>query len=164
MTASHVRILERPSMSAMPVEHLCDFSIDLEPAQTIVTGVGIRMTAIIKGGTVTGERLRGEVLPGGGDWLIVGSDMIVRVDIRGTIRTDDGVLIHYDARGRSTIPTDGLERLSRGERLRFEETYIRTTPQFETADERYAWLTEPVIVGYAEVSPDRVDSRLYRVL
>ena len=92
-------------------------AVDLEPAQAIPTNVGARMTFIARGGTVEGPRIKGELLPGGGDWLMVGTDAIGRVDVRATIRTDDGALIHYEARGVIDIPADGLERLAAGERL-----------------------------------------------
>ncbi len=100
----------------------------------------------------------------GGDWLLVGSDGVGRVDVRATLRTHDDALIHYEARGIIKIPADGLERLAAGELLPFEETYVRTTPKFETADERYAWLSEVVAVGYNILSPNHIDYRIYRVL
>ena len=39
---------------------------------------------------------------------------------------------------------------------------MRTTPKFETGDERYAWLNSLVCVGYNELSPDHIDYRIYR--
>ena len=151
-------------MSGLPVDHLLDMAVDLEPAQAIPTSVGARMTFIARGGTVQGPRIKGELLPGGGDWLMVGTDAIGRIDVRATIRTDDGALIHYTAGGVIDIPADGLERLAAGERLPVGETYVRTTPKFETADERYAWLNGLVVVGINELSPDHIDYRMYRVL
>ena len=79
------------------------------------------------------------------------------------MRTNDGVLIHYEARGIiKSLPTDS-QRLAAGEVLSFDETYVRTTPKFETADERYAWLNEVVAVGYNILSPNHIDYRIYRV-
>lgn len=155
---------ERPLLTELLVEHLCDFNVDLEPVQLIATPVGTRMTFIARGGRVEGQRLRGEILPGGGDWVMVGTDQIGRVDVRATVRTEDDALIHCESRGVIKIPADGLERLGRGERLPFEETYVRTTPKFETSDERYLWLNELVIVGYNELAQDHIDYRMYRVL
>jgi hypothetical protein len=155
---------ERPLLSELPVEHLCDLSVELEPAQLIATAVGTRITFIARGGRLDGQHLRGELVPGGGDWLIVGTDQIARVDVRATVHTDDDALIHYESRGIIKIPAGGLERLNRGERLPFEETYVRTTPRFETSDERYAWLSELVIVGYNELSRNHIDYRMYTVL
>ena len=153
-----------PLVTALPVEHLFDMHVDLEPVQPIATPVGTRMTFIASGGVIDGPRLRGELLPGGGDWLLVGSDQIGRVDVRATIRTHDGALVHYEARGIIKIPGDGVARLAAGEVLPFAETYVRTTPKFETADERYAWLSEVVAVGYNILSPNHIDYRIYQVL
>jgi Protein of unknown function (DUF3237) len=153
-----------PLVAALPVEHLFDMHVDLEPAQPISTPVGARMTFIARGGIIDGPKLRGEILPGGGDWLLIGSDGVGRVDVRATLRTHDGAFIHYETRGIIKIPADGLERLAAGEVLPFDETYVRTTPTFETADERYGWLSEVVAVGYNILSPNHIDYRIYRVL
>ena len=152
-----------PTLDALPAEHLIDMHVDLAPAQIIPTAAGARMTFLTTGGSVEGPRLRGEILPGGGDWLLVGTDSIGRVDVRATIRTHDGALIHYETRGVIKIPADGLDRLAAGEVLPYAETYIRTTPRFETADERYAWLSEIVAVGYNVLSPNHIDYRIFKV-
>jgi Protein of unknown function (DUF3237) len=153
-----------PLVTAMPVEHLFDMHVNLQPVQPIPTPVGARMTFITTGGLIDGPKLQGEILPGGGDWLLVGSDGAGRVDVRATIRTHDGVLIHYETRGIIKIPAGGLDRLAAGEVLPFDETYVRTTPRFDTADERYAWLSEIVAVSYNVLSPNHIDYRIYRVL
>jgi len=153
-----------PMIDALPVAHLFDMHVNLQPAQAITTPVGARLTFITTGGIVEGPKLRGEILPGGGDWLIVGSDGVGRVDVRATLRTHDGAMIHYEAGGIIKIPADGLDRLAAGEVLGFDETYVRTTPKFETADERYAWLSEVVAVGYNVLSPNHIDYRIYQVL
>lgn len=153
-----------PLVEAVPVEQLCDMHVNLQPAQPITTPTGARLTFITTGGTVDGPKLRGEVLPGGGDWLLVGADGTGRVDVRVTLRTHDGVLIHVESAGIIKVPADGLERLARGQVLPFDETYVRTTPRFATADERYAWLSEVVTLGYNVLSPNHVDYRVYGVL
>lgn len=160
-TSNHADQL--PLVSALPAEHLFDMHVDLEPAQPIATSLGARMTFITRGGVIDGPKLCGEILPGGGDWLLVGSDGVGRVDVRLTIRTRDEALIHYEARGIIKIPADGIQRLAAGEVLPFEDTYVRTTPKFETADERYAWLSEVVAVGYNVLSPNHIDYRIYKV-
>jgi hypothetical protein len=64
------------------VEHLADLSVDLEPAQRVRTSVGNRTVFIAKGGCIKGPNIAGEILPGGGDWLLAGSDGIGRVEAR----------------------------------------------------------------------------------
>ena len=164
MTITYNHADQLPLVTALPVEHLFDMHVNLEPAQAIPTPVGTRITFITTGGVIDGPQLRGELLPGGGDWLLVGSDGVGRADIRATIRTHDGALIHHESRGIIKVPADALQRLAAGELLPFDETYVRTTPKFETADERYAWLSEVVAVGYNVLSPNHIDYRIYRVL
>jgi Protein of unknown function (DUF3237) len=162
-------LLERPALADLPVEHLFDMKVELEPAQNIETAVGNRMTFVVKGGPIDGPKLKGELLPGGGDWLTVGTDLAGRVDIRATIRTDDGALIHYTALGIIKVPPQALARLANGERISIDESYIRTTPRFETSDERYSWLSEVVAASYNELVGNkiggyRIDYRIYRIL
>ena len=163
MTAT-THVDQVPMVDALPVQHLFDMAVDLLPAQAIPTPIGTRLTFVTTGGVLDGPRLRGEILPGGGDWLVVGSDGVGQVDVRATLRSHDGALIHYEARGVIKIPVDGMDRLGAGEVLAFDETYVRTTPSFQTADERYAWLNEVVAVGYNILSPNHIYYRVYQVL
>ena len=55
---------------------------------------GTRVTAPIASGHFEGPRLRGKVLPGGGDWTLLRSDGVLELDLRITLETDDGALIH----------------------------------------------------------------------
>lgn len=157
-------LFDRAVIDALPVEHLCDLRIDLELGQVISTPLGTRLTFVVKGGRFEGPRFRGQMLPGGGDWVSLGADGISRMDVRATMRTDDGVLIHYDSHGVLRFSADGRQRLAKGERLSFDESYVRPTPRFETSDERYAWLCGIVTVGYGEYGPGRIDHRLFRIL
>lgn len=152
-----------PLLDQLPVEHLFDMSVELEPAQAIATPRGARMTFIARGGVVDGPRLRGELLPGGGDWLLVGGDAVGLMDVRATIRAEDSTLIHFTNRGIIEVPADGLARLAAGERLTWGETYIRSTPMFETGEGPHEWLNRTVAVAMSELGPNRVDYRIYRV-
>jgi hypothetical protein len=157
-------LFDRPLIDALPVEHLCDLSIDLELGQVISTPLGTRLTFVVKGGRFEGPRFRGEMLPGGGDWVSLGADGISRMDVRATMRTHDGVLIHYDSHGVLRYPPDGRQRLAKGERISFDESYVRPTPRFETSDERYTWLCGMVTVGYGEYGQGRIDHRMFSIL
>lgn len=84
-----------------------------------------------------------------------------KLDVRDT---RDDALIHCETRGTIKVPAGALDRLAAGETVSFTESYIRTTPTFETADERYAWLSGLVTLGYNILSPNHIDYRIYRVL
>ncbi|MGP4024827.1 DUF3237 domain-containing protein [Actinomadura sp. 3N407] len=163
-TSPPTPLLDHDHATELPVEHLCDLRIDLEDPYVFQTPVGTRLTYVTKHGVLTGPRIRGELLGGGGDWVVLGTDGISRLDVRGTVRTDDGVLIHYETRGVAKLPPNGRDTIAAGGRIPFETSYIRTTPRFETSDERYAWLTEHVLIGVNEFSAGHIDHRIYRVL
>lgn len=164
VAAPRTALFDRPVIDALPVEHLCDLSIDLERGQVIATPLGTRLTFVVKGGRFEGPRFRGEMLPGGGDWVSLGADGTSRMDVRATLRTDDGVLIHYESHGILSFPGDGRQRLASGERVSFDDSYVRPTPRFETSDQRYAWLCGIVTVGYGEYGTGRIDHRLFHIL
>src|SRR5262249_3598600 len=73
---------------------LYETTMPLEPAQDLGVGPnGHRRIFIVNGGHFVGPRLRGIVLPGGGDWTLIGPDGLARLDVRITLRTDDDALI-----------------------------------------------------------------------
>ena len=77
------------------LEHLYDMHADLEPPQVVgATPLGMRQIFIVKGGTVDGPHIKGAILPCGGDWVLIRSDGAVQLDVRATLRTDDGALIY----------------------------------------------------------------------
>ena len=68
---------------------------DLEEAQEIgATPQGNRRIVYVTGGTFEGPKLKGEILPGGGDWVLFRPDGVGQLDVRATARTDDGDLIY----------------------------------------------------------------------
>lgn len=163
--ASNVKYLdELPILTQLPVRHLADMSLDTEAPLPVATPVGTRMVLIATGGRIQGPDIAGEILPGGSDWVLAGDDGIGRRDVRATIRTDDGALISYTAAGLIQVPPDGWERLAAGERLAFGETYVRSTPKFETADKRYDWISKIVTIGYILLAQNHVDYRIYAML
>jgi Protein of unknown function (DUF3237) len=92
----------------------------------------------IIGGSFEGERLRGRVLAGGGDWVTARSDGTLTLDLRITLETDDGAPIHMTFTG---VRNDA-------------NRYFRTLPRFETGAPKYAFLNRLLAVGTAEIRPD----------
>ena len=92
----------------------------------------------ITGGSFEGERLRGKVLAGGGDWVTTRTNGMMTLDLRIALETDDGNLIHMTFTG---IRDDA-------------NSYFRTVPRFETAAPRYAFLNRLLAVGTADIRPE----------
>lgn len=103
--------------------------------------------APVSGGTLTGERLSGIVLPGGGDWVTNRADGAMLVDVRLPLRTHDGAMIALRYHGSMPAAPDAMTRFGRGQSLRADEYALRTVATFVTGDARYAWLNDAVVIG-----------------
>ena len=74
---------------------LCRASVKVAtPLDLGATPAGTRRIIAIVGGTMEGDRLRGEIVPGGADWQIVREDGTALLEARYTMRTHDGALIY----------------------------------------------------------------------
>ena len=128
---------------------LFTMSVEVEtPLQMIgATPVGERRIAKITGGTFEGSELKGRILPGGGDWLLLRADGVLKLDVRATLETDDGTLIYMTYRGYRHGPAAVMERLDKGIEVGPSEYYFRVTAFFETVGEKYSWLNRTIAVG-----------------
>lgn len=136
---------------------LCEVDITLEDGAPIVLGRSPwrnRRVSYIVGGRFDGERLRGEVRPGGGDWSEVGAgddgEALTLLDVRSIWTSHDGAQIYVTYGGRLAIPQAALGAFrdpARVESLADDSYYFRTALTFETDDARYAWLNRIVAVG-----------------
>jgi uncharacterized protein DUF3237 len=102
------------------------------------TSQGRLMIFPVVGGSFDGDRLRGKVLAGGGDWVTVHNDGSFTLDLRVTLETDDGSLIHMTFTG---VRDDANH-------------YFRTVPRFETAAPKYAFLNRLLAIGIGEIRLD----------
>ena len=108
---------------------------------------GTRVIAPITSGTFDGPRLRGKVLPGGGDWTLLQSDGVLELDLRITLETDDGALIYVTSVGVRHGPPEVLAALARGEPVDPSQYYFRTAMRFETSAPHYAFLNRLIAVS-----------------
>jgi hypothetical protein len=72
-------------MEAVKTEFLFEIKADLDREGILNVGdagAGTRRIVYVTGGTVVGPKVNGEVLPGGGDWLVVRPDGTVVLDVR----------------------------------------------------------------------------------
>jgi hypothetical protein len=118
----------------------------------------------VKGGDFSGPRLRGQVLPGGGDWLLFRNDGAGLLDVRITLRTDDGALIFVTYRGITNMEARLRQRILDGEEVSPSLYYFRITPYFETSAESYAWLNKLVAVGVGKRRKTGVAYSIYAVM
>jgi len=152
-------------MAGLATELLFEINLVLEPVQVVgPTPNGDRRIRSIKGGSFAGPTLRGEVLPGGADWLLLRPDGSRTLDVRFTLRTDDGHLIYVVSRGIFVIAPETFHRIAAGEEVDPAEYYFRTTPLFETAAEKYDWLNRVVAVSTARLTATTAVQTIYAIL
>jgi hypothetical protein len=134
---------------SLPVEHLFTMTATTKGAANIPSGPqGSRVIVAVTGGAFKGPRIEGTVAEQpGGDWVTMRADGSLKLDVRLLLRTNDGasILMTYSGIGQ---PKDG--NLS-----------IRTAPQFETGDERYAWLNGVQAVGIGQRIEGGVTYEIY---
>ena len=145
--------------------HLCTVRFEVSAPRSLGSGpYGERRIVQITGGSFVGPKLRGTVLPEGGDWILLRPDGVLQLDVRATLQTDDGALIYMTYRGYRHGPPDVIARLNRGEPVDADAYYFRTAPFFETGDARYAWLNRVVCVSTGERLPSGPIYTVYEVI
>ncbi len=139
-------------MSNLQHRHLITMALTVDFAAMVSIGQtpgGLRRIAPVTGGSFTGERLSGTVLPGN-DWVINRPDGVMVIDVRLTLKTDDGAMIYLTYQGRFLAAPEVMARFAKGALLDPSEYSLAMIARFECGDDRYAWLNNVVAVGTGE--------------
>ena len=85
----------------MKLEFLMEYTANLrQPVRNTGAGpLGTRGLAVVTSGSFEGPRLKGTLWAGVADWWLMGSDEVLRLDVRATFETDDGALIYVQYYG-----------------------------------------------------------------
>ena len=145
-------------------EFLMEIRVDLELQIIGDTPAGHRRIYPIKGGWFKGPNLQGDVLPGGSDTFLVRPDGVGTLDVRATLKTDDGALIYVTYQGRMHHVPSLEAKLIAGEAVPWSDYYFRVAPLYETASEQYIWLNQIVAIGVGEADLGGVTYSVYRIL
>lgn len=76
---------------------------------------------VAEGGKFEGPRIRGTILPGGGDWEVVEADSTAHLDTRYNLRTHDGATIYLQTRGVRQGPKEVLDKLGEDTSIRADQ-------------------------------------------
>ena len=153
-------------IAMIETEHLFTMPVEVEmPLQMVgATPIGDRRIAKVAGGSFAGPKMKGTILPGGGDWLLLRADGTLQLDVRATLKTDDDALIYMTDRGIRHGPPEVMERLNKGEKVDPSEYYFRIAPFFETGAEKYDWLNRVVSVGTGQRLASGPIYEIYQIL
>lgn len=139
------------------------FEIRAEVADTLHIGNGdgeVTEFTPITGGSVDGPRLRGTVLPGGGDWSSTRGE-VCELEARYLLRAEDGAVIDIVNRGYYRPKVDTPDQFDGEVQVSEAGHYYRTSPVFRTDAPAHRWLAETVFVGLAR--PDGDDAVIIRM-
>jgi len=144
--------------------HIADFTVVVgAPISIGETREGLRRVVPILGGSITGPRLAGKILPAGADYQLIRPDGFSSLDARYAAQLDDGALLYIVNTGVRFGPPEVMARITRGEAVDPDSVYFRTRPRFETAAPAYQWLLKPLFLATGARHPDRVELRLFEV-
>ena len=126
----------------------CQLKVELDPIREMGNGrAGHRRIIPIIGGTVSGERLSGNLLNVGADWQTIFDTGLAELDTRYAMETHDGATIEVINYGYRHGPRDVLDAVARGENIDPSSYYMRTHARLETGDARYDWVNRTLFVG-----------------
>jgi hypothetical protein len=127
--------------------------------------LGTRRVTGITGGTCVGPRIQGTAVPGASAaWVLIGADETIRLEVRVTLRTDDGAWIYMHYPGIAYGSRETMQRVNTGRAVEPGAYYFRTVAQFETAAPRYDWLNRVFAVGVGERATDGPRYDVYEIL
>jgi hypothetical protein len=144
----HAGAAQTAKAAAPQLEHLGTLRIETGTRTVVENGPqGTRTIVQVLGGRFEGPRLKAAVQTPAGDWITNRADGSYKLDVRLTLKTDDGanILVTYNGVGQLT---DGGAQL-------------RVAPLFETGDSRYVWLTKLQAVGVGERVGTEVKYEVY---
>jgi hypothetical protein len=149
----------------LSVVHELTMRVDLAAPQIIGAGpLGVRVVGGVTTGTVRGHRLNGTITGPGADWMLIGPDGFGRVDVRIQIETDDGAVIYVRYEGLIELnEASSAALMDRAAETSWGDQYLRTSPRFETGDERYSWLNRTVFVARGRVAAGGLEYEVFRV-
>ncbi|KAK3670488.1 hypothetical protein LTR78_009592 [Recurvomyces mirabilis] len=150
------------------LQFLFHLECDMETFRHIGEGpYGDRSTVIFKGGRFEGPKLRGEILPGGGDWEIVrnhGDQQTAHLNTRYNLVTHDGATIYLQTTGTRTGSRSVLEKLGNDTSIDPDQFKMRLHLTMETGDERYNWINSGVFIASSGRNGDQVIYDAYELL
>lgn len=128
------------------LEYLMTYKAILEPGYAIDNTLVI--VNVLPGGWAKGPNINGSFIPPGGDWLRVMPAGVLRLDVRATLKTDEGDLIYITYNGIIQHSEASFAKLNAGEKFTHKDIdYFVTAPTFQTSSKKYDYLNRVQILN-----------------
>jgi hypothetical protein len=144
----------------LPSEFVFQVRIDFKERTRFLptSAMGGRVYVPVTGGTITGPKLQGRVLPySGADWARGRPDGAGEINAHYMFEASDGTPIYIYNKGYLYGRGDDGLPIPPEKKKGFEiaaSTYFVCTPVFDTPTGPHDWLTRTVIVGMGERKPN----------
>jgi len=101
----------------------------------------------VTGGWAKGPKINATVIQPAADWIQSMPDASRRLDVRLTLKTDDGALIYVSYNGVILSTQAARDKQMKGEVVTSDDRYCITAPTFRTSHPKYAWLAATQAIG-----------------
>ncbi|MBY0240530.1 MAG: DUF3237 domain-containing protein [Burkholderiaceae bacterium] len=144
-------------------DHLFDLTLQLGELVSVgAAPQGERRVAGIRGGTLTGALLNGDVVCGSDNQLLR-HDGVLEIDATYVVRLTQGGQVRIVNQGYRYGPEEVLAQLARGDAVPADRYYFRSVLRFETGDPALEWLNKTIAVAQAERQGGNVVFRVFRL-
>lgn len=138
-----------------------------------IKGGPLRYVVPVTHGSLEGSGVKGQIVQGGSDWLLLDPTTgVAHLDIRTQVRTEAGDLIYVHYLGilkMDEATQKALQWSPDAKTTRSDDHYFMTTPMFETSSESLKWIEQSLFIGHGHwVIPgdgtQAVEYEIYKVL
>ena len=135
----------QPQTTKISTEFMMTINAPLDPPQEVDSSLTIYN--VRTGGWVKGPRIKGTLEAPSGAWVRAMPSGEYRLDVRATIKTDDGALIYLSYDGIIKETKESEAKGARGEVVTFDDHYFVIALTLETSAKKYDWLNSVQCVG-----------------
>ena len=145
VSASLLAATSDAQTTKISTEYLMTLYAPLDAGQEIDSSLYVNN--VRPGGWVKGPSINGTLLAPAGDWSRVLPSGASRLDVRATIKTDDGALIYIAYNGIYKDSEETEARAAKGEVLTSKDMYFVIAPTMQTSAKKYEWLNDVQCIG-----------------
>lgn len=138
--------------NAVKLDYLCTVKVEMSQPPEIIgeTPAGLKVNWFLQTGKVYGPKLNATICPKGGDWMTIRPDGVGLMDVRATLKTQEGALISAAYSGVFDLGPDGYGNFLQHQWP--DRPPVRSTPRFLTGHTHYQWLNRLQCIGVGEVN------------
>ena len=136
--------MDTKQCARLDTEYIMTLYATMDPPQRIDDTLSI---FAVTGGWAAGPQINASIIQPAADWIQRTPDGSSRIDVRLTLKTDDGALIYVSYNGVIRHTETGRDRLAKGEIVTSTDSYAMTAPTFRTSHAKYAWLNTIQAIG-----------------